>query len=82
MAERGQWNISTLKGREGLICVEAGGVLCILLGAITLWRYVGFLSPFRPGTKILRALFPSVVSVIVPKPSGVTDASNSNYSPV
>lgn len=43
-------------------------MLSILLGAVSLWRYVGFLSPSRLGTKILRALSPSLESVIVPKP--------------
>lgn len=46
----------------------SGGVLCTLLGAPNLWGYIRVLFPSGTGTKIPRALSPSVVSATVPDP--------------
>lgn len=42
-----------------------GEALCILLGAVTLWGYIGFFPPSTPGTNIPGIFSPFVVSVTV-----------------
>lgn len=59
-----------------------GRALHILLGAMALWKHIGFLPAGRPGDKVLKALFP-VISATVPNPYLLgPQTSNSNGSPV
>lgn len=84
MAERGQWSISTLKGREGLISVR--GWRCAKYTARSCfsvevcWVSVSFQTWDKnpKGTIPFSWVCHSAQAI----PSGVTDASNSNYSPV